>query len=66
MIFVNPIKEARAKEMHKELGRSYKGIVSRESIISDNRTGTKFKIRDKNNMDWTYEIFDNGDESSSA
>lgn len=57
-------KELRAKEMHKELGRSYKAIVSRESIISDNRTGTKFKIRDKNNMDWAYEIFDNGDDYS--
>lgn len=57
-------KEARAKEMHKELHRSYKGIVSRKSIESDKRKGTQFKIRDKNNMDWSYDIFDNGDEFS--
>ena len=57
-------KEGRAKEMHRELDRSYKGIVSRESIESDNRKGTQFKIRDNNNMDWSYDIFDNGDEYS--
>jgi len=57
-------KEARAKEMHHDLERSYKGVISKESIEIHNSIGTRFKIRDQQNMDWSYDIFDNGDERS--
>ena len=58
-------KRARVKEMHEELDRSYHGIVSTESIESEGRQGTRFKIKGEKNKLWSYEIFDNGDEYSS-
>ena len=55
-------KESRAKEMHEELGRSYNGIIERKSIKLDDTKGTRYKIRDNNNVDWSYDLLDNGDE----
>lgn len=55
------VKERIARSRHEELHRSFKSIVEKTTIIIDGMTGTQYTIRDNDNVDWRYNIFDNGD-----
>lgn len=57
----NVTKEKIVRSHHEELNRSFKGIIEITSVNVNERTGTQYVIRDNNDVDWRYNVFDNGD-----